>query len=117
VRRRLIAIISTRLSQACTAVAGLQLLQDAAITARYGALVAHYQQPVFLTSGDYLRDMGGHDLLEALTRHLRNLGAGPRFSQRFLSDELLRLLDQMYHPNVLSQPDDFAELAAILAQY
>jgi hypothetical protein len=108
---------ATRLSQACTAVAGLQLLQDAAITARFGALVAHYQQPVFLTSGDYLRDLGGHELLEALTRHLRNLGAGSRFSQRFLSDELLRLLDRMYHPNVLFQPDDFAELAAILAQY
>jgi hypothetical protein len=41
-RRRLIAIVSTRLSQACTAVADLQLLQDAAITARYVALVAHY---------------------------------------------------------------------------
>jgi hypothetical protein len=28
-----------------------------------------------------------------------------------------RLFDWMYHPNVLFQPDDFAELAAILAQY
>ncbi len=79
--------------------------------------MAYYQQPVFLTSGDYLCDMGGHELLEALTRHLHNLGAGSRFSQQFLSDELLRLLDQTYQPNTLFQPDDFAELAAILAQY
>ncbi len=79
--------------------------------------MAQYQQPAFLTSGDYLRDMGGKELLEALTRYLRDLGAGSSFSQRFLSDELLRLLDQMYHPNILFQPDDFAELAAVLAQY
>ena len=57
----------TRLSQACTAVAGLPLLQGGAIATRYGALVAQYQQPVFLTSGDYLRDMGGHELLGALS--------------------------------------------------
>jgi hypothetical protein len=108
---------ATRLSQACTAVAGLASLQGAAITARYHALVAQYQQPAFLASGDYLRDMGGHELLAALSRHLHNLGAGSRFSQQFLSDELLRLLGQMYQPNTLFQPDDFADLARILAQY
>jgi hypothetical protein len=108
---------ATRLSQTCTAVAGLPSLQDAAITARYNALVAQYQQPDFLTSGDYLCDMGGHELCAALSRHLHSLGAGSRFSQRVLSDELLRLLGQIYHPNTLFQPDDFAELAAILAQY
>jgi hypothetical protein len=108
---------ATRLSRACTAVAALLTLQGAAITARYDALVAQCQQPVFLTSGDYLRDMGGHELLAALSRHLHNLGAGSRFSQQILSDELLRLLDQMYHPNTLFQPDDFAELAGILTQY
>ena len=106
---------ATRLSQTCTGVAGLPPLEGAAITARYNALLAQYQQPAFLTSGDYLRDMGGHELLAALSRHLHDLGAGARFSQQFLSDELLRLLDQMYSPNTLFQPDDFAELAAILA--
>ncbi len=108
---------ATRLSQACTAVASLPPLQAAALTARYGALVAQYQQPAFLTSRDYLRDMGGHELLASLSRHLHSLGAGARFSQQILADELLRRLDQMYHPNTLFQPDDFAELAAILAQY
>ncbi len=67
---------ATRLSQACSGVAGLPPLQGAAITARYSALVAQYQQPAFLTSGDYLRDMGGHELLAALSRHLHSLGAG-----------------------------------------
>jgi hypothetical protein len=108
---------ATRLSRTCTAVAGLAPLQGAAITARYNALVTHYQQQAFLTSGDYLRDMGGHELLAGLSRHLHALGAGARFSQRVLANELLRLLSQMYHPNTLFQPDDFAELAAILAQY
>jgi hypothetical protein len=108
---------ATRLCQTCTAVAGVAPLQGAAITARYSALVTQYQQQAFLTSGDYLRDMGGHELLAALSRHLHGLGAGARFSQQILADELLRLLDQMYHPNTLFQPDDFAELATILAQY
>jgi hypothetical protein len=108
---------AARLSQACTAVAGLPDLQGASITARYHALVSQYQSPAFLSSGEYLRDMGGHELLAALCRHLRGLGAGARFHSQFLSDELLRLLVPMYQPNTLFQPDDFAELAAILAQY
>ena len=108
---------ATRLSQACTAVAGLPPLQGPAMTARYHALVAQYQQPAFRTSGDYVRDMGGHELLSALSRHLHHLGAGSRLSQQFLSNELLRLLAQMYHPNTLFQTDDFADLARILAQY
>jgi len=31
--------------------------------------------------------------------------------------ERLRVLDGIYQPNILFLPDDFAELAAILAQY
>jgi hypothetical protein len=60
--------------------------------------------------------MGGHELLAALSRHLHSLGAGARLNQQVLSDELLRVLDRIYQPNILFQPDDFAELAAILAQ-
>ena len=106
-----------RLRQTCTAVAGLQPLQDNAITARYSGLVGQYQQSAFFSSGDYLRDMGGHELLAALSRHLHSLGAGARLNQQVLSDELLRALDRIYLPNILFQPDDFAELGAILGQY
>jgi hypothetical protein len=108
---------ATRLCQTCTAVSGLAPLHGAAITARYNALVAQYQQPALLTSGEYLRDMGGHELLAALSRHLHGVGAGARFTQQVLANELLRLLVQIYQPNTLFQPDDFAELATILAQY
>ncbi len=105
---------AARLSQACAAVAGLPPLQSAEITARYHVLVTHYQQRAFLTSGDHLREIGGHELIAALSRHLHNLGAGARFRTQFLSDELLRLLEPIYRPNILFQPDDFDELAAIL---
>lgn len=108
---------ATRLRQTCTTVAGLHPLQGNAITARYNGLVGQYQQSAFLSSGDYLRDMGGHELLAALSRHLHSLGAGARLNQQVLSDELLRVLDRIYQPNILFQPDDFAGLAAILAQY
>ena len=67
-------------------------------------------------------DFGGVPVLatlvaEQFAKHTHGLGAGTRFSQQVLSDELLRLLDQMYQPRTLFQPDDFTELAAILAQY
>ncbi|OWK45264.1 hypothetical protein FRUB_01595 [Fimbriiglobus ruber] len=61
--------------------------------------------------------MGGHELLAALSRHLRTLGAGARFDEQFLGDELLRQLGKIYVPNTLFQPDDFDELATILGQY
>ncbi len=108
---------AARFCQTCTAVAVLAPLQSAAIKARYNALLTQFQQQAFLTSGDYLRDMGGHELLGALSRHLHGLGAGSHLSQAILANELLRLLNQIYQPNTLFQPDDFAELATILAQY
>ncbi|WP_088253016.1 hypothetical protein [Fimbriiglobus ruber] len=108
---------AARLCQTCTAVASLQPLQSVQITARYTTLVAQYHQQTFLTTGDYLRDMGGHELLAALSRHLRTLGAGARFDEQFLGDELLRQLGKIYVPNTLFQPDDFDELATILGQY
>jgi len=108
---------ASRLRQTCTTVAGLHSLRGNAITAQYNELVGQFQQPAFLSSGDYLRDMGGHELLAALSRHLHSLGAGARLNQQVLSDELLRVLDGIYQPNILFLPDDFADLAAILAQY
>jgi hypothetical protein len=108
---------ATRLCQTCTTVAGLHPLQTNAITVRYSQLVGQYQQPIFLSSGDYLKDMGGHELVAALSRYLHSLGAGAGLNQQVLADELLRVLDQIYQPNILFVPDDFAELAAILAQY
>jgi hypothetical protein len=62
--------------------------------------------------------MGGKELLAALSRHLHALGApGPSVKRDVLADGLLRLLEPIYRPNAIFQPDDFAELAAVLRQY
>jgi hypothetical protein len=89
-------------------------LQQAAIEARYDGLLAQCQQPTFLTSGEYLREMGGKEVLDALAHHLRGLGASTKIN---LADELLKSLARIYRPNTLFVPDDFAELAAILATH
>jgi hypothetical protein len=105
---------ANRLCHTCTAVAALPQLQPGAITARYHALLAQFQDPAYLPSGQFLLDMGGKELLKALTGYLRDLGAPSKLK---LEDELLRILTPIYRPGVLYHPDDFVELAAILQQY
>jgi hypothetical protein len=108
---------AARLSGVCTAAAALPSLQPAAIASRYQTLLAQFQAPAFLTSGDFLIDMGGHELMAALATHLRGIGAPPAFTDSFLEEELLRVLTPIYQPGAIYQPDDFQELAAILGQY
>ncbi len=108
---------AVRLCQTCSDVVVLPDLQPAAIAIRYNDLLAQFQAPAFLTSGDFLIDMGGHALIAALSRHLHTLGALARLNQNELANELLRMLARVYQPNVIYQPDDFADLASILAQY
>jgi hypothetical protein len=107
---------AARLCNDCATASALSELQRTAIATRYQQLLAVYQQPSFFASGDYLRDLGGHELLATLGSHLSGL-VGGAISQQLLEDELLTALDRVYQPNALFQPDDFAELAAILAQY
>jgi hypothetical protein len=92
-------------------------LQSAAIVSRYQALLAQIQAPTFLSSGDFLSEMGGHELMAALADHLRRVGAPPGFTDSFLEEELLRVLTPIYQPGAIYQPDDFQELAAILGRY
>ena len=108
---------AARLCPTSGTVAKLPDLQPAAITARYDAHLAQVQNPVFLTSGNYLIEMKGKDLLAALSRHLVGLGAPALLNQATVADELLRMLERIYQPNLVYQPDDFAELADILRQY
>jgi hypothetical protein len=61
--------------------------------------------------------MGGHELMAALAAHLRGVGAPTGFTDTFLENELLRVLTPIYQPGTIYQPDDFQELATILAQY
>ena len=108
---------AARLCGACTAVAALPNFQPAAIAHRYQTLLAQVQDPAFLNSGDFLMDLGGHELMSSLAGHLRGIGAPPGFSESFLEDELLRVLIPIYQPGAIYQPDEFQELATILRQY
>jgi hypothetical protein len=109
---------AARLGRTCTDVAALPGLQPAAIAARYAALLTRCQDPAFLTSDEYLNDIGGKELLAALSRHLHKLGAlASSINRNVLADELLRVLVPIYQPDSIYQPDDFAELATILRQY
>jgi hypothetical protein len=108
---------AARLCGVCAAAAALPAFQPAAIANRYQTLLAQFQAPIFLTSGDFLIDMGGHELMAALAAHLRGIGAPPGFTDSFLEEELLRVLTPIYRPGAIYQPDDFQELATILGQY
>jgi hypothetical protein len=106
-----------RLRASCAAAACRTELQPDAIAARYQDLLAQFEAPPFLASGRFLFDMGGHELMAALAANLRGAGAPSAFTERFLADELLRVLIPIYEPMVIYNPDDFHELATILAQY
>lgn len=107
-----------RLARKCGGVAGLSDLQPAEIATRYGFHLAQCQNPTFLTSGEFLLEMGGSELLAALARHLHSLHAPSSLNnQGALADELLRVLGRMYHPNTLFHPDDFADLAQALRNH
>src|SRR5262249_39351578 len=54
---------AARLCRVCTAAAALPEFQPAAIASRYQALLAQFQAPTFLASGDFLLDMGGHEMM------------------------------------------------------
>jgi hypothetical protein len=108
---------ANRLCGVCAAAAVLPGFQPTAIASRYQALLAQFQAPAFLSSGEFLVEMGGHELMAALAAHLRQLGPPFGFTDEFLADELLRVLAPIYQPGAVFQPDDFQELAAILAQY
>lgn len=108
---------AARLTAAGGALAALPELQSAAIATRYNALFAQCGAGPFFAAREYLRDMGGKELLEALAQHLRGLGAPGRLNSAAIADQLLTALGRVYQANALFQPDDFAELATILAQY
>jgi hypothetical protein len=108
---------AARVCQDCHAISALAELQQVGVASRYAALVAQYQAPTFLTFGHYLNDIGGKELLLALYHYLRALGAPAALTREVLEDQLVRAAERVYQPNALYQPDDFAQLATILARY
>lgn len=107
---------ASRLSAACQTAAALPAFQHHLIAIRFSSLLAQFQLPAFLSGGDFVRDMGGHELVRALESRLRLFGAPPQTDQA-VADDLLESLDKVYTPGITFQPDDFQQLATILAQY
>jgi hypothetical protein len=107
---------AARLCSTCSAASSLSDLQPAAISSHYHALLTQHQAASFVTSGDYLVDMGGHELMAALSRFLHSTGAPTGVDQNTLADSLIEAAERIYRPG-LFVPDDFADLANILAQY
>lgn len=108
---------ATRILNGCATAGTLVAYQPNEIAARYQVLLAQFQNPPFLAAGDYLFDLGGHELLQSLAFELRRLGGPPALTEQYLGTELLAALGRVYQPNTLFQPDDFAALGTILAQY
>ena len=106
-----------RLRGAFAAAAAHRALDPANIAARYATLLTQCQASLFLPPGDFLVEMGGHELMSALANHLQATGMPPGFSSSILESELLRVLGKTYEPGITYQPDDFQDLATILAQY
>jgi hypothetical protein len=98
-----------RLARDCEAVAALPQLRPDSIRARYDDLLAGATDPSFILSGDFLLDMGGKELLSAVTQYVRALGATALSSEDF-QEELVVAVAREYREG-LFEPDDFAHLA------
>jgi hypothetical protein len=63
----------------------------------------------FIANGNYLEDMGGHELMSALLDYLNRQGLS-HLSLSTLQNELITALERDYEPGFFS-PDDFSDLA------
>lgn len=98
------------------AIGNLKILEALEIQARYDALLAALQAAAFISSGAYLSDIGGTELLGALHAHLHTAGAA-RLSREDLENELVEALARTYRPNSVFYPDEFQMLAERLTRF
>lgn len=101
-----------RIQSECNTVIGLPDLAPATIDQQFDAIFARIGDPHFLTSGEYLEEMGGHELMSALVEHIHSLG-GIQIAAAELEEVLLQAFGNVYQSG-LFHPDDFAALATIL---
>lgn len=102
-----------RIQSECAAVTTLPDLAPVAMNQQYDAIFARVADPQFLLRGEFLEEMGGHELMSALVMYLHSLG-GRNISANELEEELVKAIGTTYQPG-LYNPDDFAELAAKLS--
>lgn len=84
-------------------------LDELNIAKMYEANLSKVTHSDFLTSGRFLQDVGGKELMSALCSYVNQIGV-PGLSRSLLEEELLKALDRLYRPG-LFEPDDFAQLA------
>jgi len=102
-----------RLKQACDHLFSDATFDEPAIAEKYDNVLSQVTQPDFLSSGQFLLDLGGHELMSALRAHVNQAGVSS-LSFSDWEDELLKALDRSYTPGFF-EPDDFAQLADHLA--
>lgn len=101
-----------RIQCECNTVINLPDLTPAAIDQRYDAIFARVGAPAFLASGTFLEEMGGHELMSGLVKHLHSLGK-IKIGTAELEEVLLQAFGNVYQPGFFA-PDDFDELATKL---
>ncbi len=98
-----------RLKEACERVSKDVTFDELDIVKMYEDNLSKVAHSDFLTSGRFLRDMGGKELMSALCSYVNQTGV-PGLSRSLLEEELLKALDRLYEPGFF-EPDDFAQLA------
>jgi len=98
-----------RLKRACQQVSENTTFDEPSIVETYDGVLSQVIHPDFLTSGRFLLDMGGHELMSSLCVHIHQAGV-TRLSRSDLETEFLNALDRLYEPGFFD-PDDFAQLA------
>ncbi len=98
-----------RLQLECDKVKTHTLLEPKAIDAQYETILTRICAPAFLQSGEFLEELGGHELMTALLDHIHSIGLATLRADT-LEAELVEAIGREYQPG-LFVPDDFAELA------
>jgi len=98
-----------RLQAACGRLVRDETYNRVAIEHSYDEIWERISAPHFLSSGRFIEEMGGHELLSALGEYINERGVS-HLSVSDLGDELLRALDKLYCDTFFA-PNDFAQLA------
>ncbi|MBF0508567.1 MAG: hypothetical protein HQK57_06525 [Deltaproteobacteria bacterium] len=98
-----------RLRNGCVALANSHNFSDDLIPDIYDGMLEQRKADGFWTKGQFLTEMGGHELMSHLLEEMNKWW--PKLNLGTLQSELLRALDDLYAPYFFYPIDDFYELA------
>lgn len=102
-----LALESHRARDASGKFVALEAFEAETIRREYDRVFAEVSSPEFFSTGTYLADLGGHELMSALLDYINQLQCPLSLSD--FEDQLLISLAQQYVPNFFV-PDEFSEL-------